>query len=188
MRPNWLYGWSLNQLHADTDEQMQVERDTQSIEVKGLVETEKRRRELQAQLRIVPHTTVSILSIEDLKSRPDSETEITSVKMASVSAQPSPLQIYFAANGRSVDAVSGLSHRLLNSALTVNRESKALDELQSRFSPGESKLTNLAAATFTELIFSHREKLCRLYRKSRACWPRLALPAAVRARKFRRRP
>jgi len=176
----------LNQLHADTDEQIQIEREPQGIEIKGLVETERRRRELQTQLRTLPHTTVSILSIEDLKNRPGSEPEVTSLKMGSVSGQPSPLETYFVAHGRSTDTLSSFSHRLLSSALTVSQESKALADLMSRFSPEKERLNTIAAATLTELIFSHRAKLTQaldeeqhLLSEAGASRPRDGMPPAV---------
>jgi hypothetical protein len=149
----------LNQLQADTDEQLRVERAPQEIEVKGLVETEKRKRQLESELRLVPHLKISILSFEDLRNQPESSAGITSLKMGSVSSQPSPLERHFSAHGRDAASMSELSHKLLDSALSVSRESKAITELSSRFFGSEDKLTDLAAATLTDLIHSHRERL-----------------------------
>ena len=148
----------LNQLHADTGEQIQIDRNGHGVEVKGLVETEQRKEELLGQLRMVPNLKTSILSIEELKQSPNSETAATSVKVASVSAQPSPLETYFVARGRDANALRSLSQQLLGSALTVSQESRALSDLQERFASGEG-MTYLAKATLFELLFSHREKL-----------------------------
>jgi hypothetical protein len=150
---------TLNQLQADTDEQLRIERHPQEIEVKGLVETEQRKRQLESELRLIPHLRISILSFEDLRNQTESGAGITALKMESVSSQPSPLERYFSARGRRAASMSELSHKLLNSALSVSRESKAIAELSSRFSVSEDKLTDLAAATLTDLIHSHRERL-----------------------------
>ena len=73
----------LNKLHADTGEQTQIERSTSGVEVKGLVETDKRKRELMDQLQIVPRLKISILSMEELRRRPDDGEETTSLTAVS---------------------------------------------------------------------------------------------------------
>jgi hypothetical protein len=148
----------LNQLQADTGEQIQIERNGRGIKVKGLVETDQRKKELLAQLRAVPHLTASILSIEELEQSPDREPGLTSLKVASVTAQPSPLETYFVAHGRDANALRRLSQRLLSSALTVSQESTALTDLQARFASADG-MTYIAKATLAELVFSHRQKL-----------------------------
>ncbi len=60
----------LNQLHADNGEQIAIHRQRQEIVVEGVVETEERKRELQAQLRVVPHLTVAIQSEGEFKDAP----------------------------------------------------------------------------------------------------------------------
>jgi len=149
----------LNQLQADTDEQLRIERAPQEIEVKGLVETEQRKRQLESELRLIPHLRILILSFEDLRNQPESSDGIASLKMGSVFSQPSPLQRYFSAHGRNAASMSELSHKLLDSALSVSRESKAIAELSSRFLASEDKLTDIGAAALTALIHSHRERL-----------------------------
>lgn len=148
----------LNQLHADTGEQIEIGRISQGVEVKGLVETEDRKRELQKQLRIVPHLTVSIQSVADLKESPGASKGISSIETASMPDQPSPLEVYLLAQGRSVSGINVLARRLFNAALTVSQESKAIDDLRIHFAAGEQK-TLIASATLSELIYSHRERL-----------------------------
>jgi len=148
----------LNQLHADTGEQIEIDRVPQEVEVKGLVETDERKRELQTQLRIVPHLKVSIQSLADLKNNPDVNDPVNGIAMASMPEQPSPLEIYLRLNGQSLGTVNVLAHRLFDNALAISQESKAINDLQTRFVADEQK-TVIASATVVQLIYSHRERL-----------------------------
>ena len=148
----------LNQLHADTGEQIKIDRIQQRIEVEGLVETDERKRELQAHLRTVPHLMVSIRSVDELKSDPGVGEGATSIRTASMPDQPSPLETYLLTRGRGVSAMSVLAQQLFNSALTISQESHAIVELQAHFAAGEQK-TVIASATLAELIYSHHERL-----------------------------
>lgn len=148
----------LNRLHADTGEQIQISRNGSGIEVKGLVETDQRKRELLDQLRVVPHLKASILSLEELENTPIGESPATSLKVVSESAQPSPLEMYFVAHGRDANALRSLSQQLLSSALAATQESRAVSDLLRRFT-SEGAMTPLAKATLATLVFSHKEKL-----------------------------
>ncbi len=106
----------LNQLHADTTEQLAIQRDAHGVAVAGLVETDERKRALQSQLRMVPHLTVSIRSVEEVKSKPNADDDVVSIVTASPANQPSQLQTYLQAH----DAVSERSI-LLPSASSVLR-------------------------------------------------------------------
>jgi hypothetical protein len=148
----------LNRLHADTGEQVKVRRSEGFVEVDGLVESEERKRELQKQLAVVPHLTVSIRSIDDVQKTPDQGGTVSSVKSASMPDHPSPLELYLETRGQSISGVNGLAERFFNSALTISQESKAITDLQSHFA-SENQRKVFASATLAELIYSHRERL-----------------------------
>lgn len=148
----------LNQFHADTGEQIEIERSPQGVEVKGLVETEEQKRELEDHLRMMPHVTTSIQSVAELRNSGGNNAGITSMKTAEIEHQPSPLETYLLKRGRSLSAVNDLGQRLFTNALTISQESKAIADLQARFAPG-SQQTALASATLTDLIFNHRDRL-----------------------------
>lgn len=148
----------LNHLHADVDEQIEVHRSAQEIEVDGVVDTEERKRQLTAQLRIMPHLVVSIRSVSELKNNPGALGKIESVQTASMPDLQSPLETYLLTRGHSVDDSSILAHELFNAALTISQESKVIEDLQVRFAPGEPR-TILSSATLSELIYSHHERL-----------------------------
>jgi hypothetical protein len=148
----------LNQFHADTGEQIKLEREPQGIEIKGLVETDERKSQLQKELRYIPHATVAILSLEELNRNPASQPASSNVEVASAAAQPTPLESSFLKQGRGSASLSDLSQQLVDSALTIDRESHAITDLKVRFGSAE-KMTDLASATLSELMFSHRERL-----------------------------
>ncbi len=157
---------ALNQLHADIGEQIEIHRDQQKIEVLGIVETDERKREMQMQLRMVPHVTVSILSVADLKDAPENGSS-AGVQTASMPDLQSPLEISLLAHGRSVSDINVLEQRLFNVALTISQESKAIIDLQTRFAP-KAQRTIVAAATLSELIYSHRERLAVALKSERS--------------------
>jgi hypothetical protein len=148
----------LNQLHADTGEQIEISRTKQGVELKGLVETNDRKRALQAQLATVPHLAVSIQSAADLRDHPGLNNDVSSVRTASMLELPSPLETYLLAHGRSVEDINSIEQRLFDNALTISQESKAIDDLQSRFVQ-DNRTTVIASAMLAELIYSHRERL-----------------------------
>ena len=148
----------LDRLHADTGEQVEVLRGPHGIEVHGITDTEERKHELQAQLDILPHVTASILSIEGLKEKPARADELTSAKAIEMQTQTTPLEAYYLAHGRNPASLSRLSLRLLNGADAIDLESKAIDDLQQRFSHGE-EISMVASATLSDLLFTHKHKL-----------------------------
>jgi DNA-directed RNA polymerase specialized sigma24 family protein len=148
----------LNQLHADTGEQIETIRDPSGIVVKGIVETEQRRHELDDRLYLLPHVTTSISSIEGLKAKPSQPDELSSVKVIEMQTQTTPLETYYLAHGRSVAPLGDLAQRLFNSADAINFECRAIDDLQRRFSTHDS-ISLVASATLADLLFTHKHKL-----------------------------
>jgi hypothetical protein len=148
----------LDLLRADTGEQIEIVGTEQGITVKGLVETNERKRMLEMQLAMVPHLTVSIQSVADLKNSPGINDSVTSIKEAPMLDLQSPLETYLLARGHSVRTINVIERRLFDNALTISQESKAVEDLQTRFVPDEQKNV-FASAMLSELIYSHHERL-----------------------------
>jgi hypothetical protein len=158
----------LNRLHADTGEQISIEHASQQIEIKGIVDTERRKQELMTQLHLIPHVVPSILSLQDMKNSSGGE-GITRITAASATTTASPLENYLAAHPRSDINLAITSQQLLTDATIVSRESKALSELAVRLADGDGRprLSDLASATATELAFSHWERLLEALKEER---------------------
>lgn len=149
---------TLNRLHADTGEQIEVTRGPRGVEVHGITDTEERKHELEAELDILPHVTSSISSIEELKAKPSQPSRLSSVKVIEMQTQTTPLETWYLAHGRSVASVGDLAQRLFNAAFAINLESSAIDDLQHRFSH-DGDISLLGSATLADLLFTHKRQL-----------------------------
>lgn len=148
----------LNQLQADTSERIEIIRHVSGVEVKGIVATSERKREIQSRLYQVPHVTASIATFQDLQDRSTNGTQITSISASSSVASLSPLVRYLLAKGKSASEAAELSQQMMNSALVVKQHSKIVDELLHRFTPDNS-LSVLARSALDQLLDRHKAAL-----------------------------
>jgi hypothetical protein len=148
----------LNRLHADNGERIEIVRSEKGVQVKGIVETEERKRELETQLRFVPHVIPAIFSYHDMENHPPAETEINSVRMSSVVSQTTPLEKYLVDRGWTRDNVRHISRQIFDSSTVIDRESQAITDLLKRFA-SKNSLSQTADATLEQLIAEHRSRL-----------------------------
>lgn len=149
---------ALNQLHADSSEPIEIHRSPGGITVSGVVETEARKRDLESQLRMMPHVTSALKSAEHLRADPSAMDPVVSIATASMPDQPSPLKVYLQKRGHSVADINGLEQRIFVAALTISQEAREIADLETRFNTEEHR-TTFASATLSELIYSHHERL-----------------------------
>jgi hypothetical protein len=157
----------LNQLRADTGEELRIERHPEGIVLRGIVGSEERKQILEEKLQFVPHASVKIQSIEEISAKPESGGTVQTVAVGTMPEHLSSLQVYLKANGRSVSEINHLTQRLYHDVLTISQESKEIKDLQTRFGD-ESKRTLIVSATLSELIYSHHERLENALRNERA--------------------
>jgi DNA-directed RNA polymerase specialized sigma24 family protein len=126
----------LNQLHADTGEQIHLTRSVSGIDVKGVVDTDTRKQELVSRLALLPHVHSSILSVEEIGTRPTARSPLGGgqpVQAYSVEAQPSPLEQYLRERKMPLDQLGVISQSLLDESLRIQQAEVHLSELQLRF-------------------------------------------------------
>jgi DNA-directed RNA polymerase specialized sigma24 family protein len=125
----------LNQLHADTGEQIHVMRSTNGIQVKGVVDTDQRKLQLVGRLLQVPHVHPSLLSVEEIGSQPQPTSARAGqpIQAYSIEAKPSPLERYLREKEMPVDNLAAISQSLLDNCLKVQQARGHLSELQYRF-------------------------------------------------------
>lgn len=145
---------SLNRLHADEGEQISVVRTNQGVQVKGVVETNERKRALLSQLGMIPHVTSNILSFTELESAPLHASTVAPLKVESLDASASPLQTYLQGIHR-VDELNDSSQQLLDAALSIRQNSVRLEELRSRF--GKSSADT--ESSYQTLLASYADRL-----------------------------
>jgi DNA-directed RNA polymerase specialized sigma24 family protein len=148
----------LDKLHADNGERIELIRTERGVQVKGIVETDERKRELETQLRFVPHVIPAIFSYRDMEGHAPAGTEITSVRTSSVVSQTTPLEKYLVDRGWTRDNVRQISRQIFDSSTAVDRESQTIADLLGRFA-SKSSLSQTADATLELLIAEHRSRL-----------------------------
>jgi hypothetical protein len=127
---------ALNQLHADTGERIRLARTAGAIHVKGVVDTDVRKRELLSRLSALPHVEASILSVEEVNSQPQSGSPFENsqpIQVYSIEAQASPLELYLRENKLPIDQLTSISHNLLDGGLTMQQAQVHFAQLQPRF-------------------------------------------------------
>ena len=157
----------LNQLAADTGEQIEIHRLPQAIEVDGLVETEERKRELVSRLASVPRLKLVLQSAAHMREVPPTGSESVSVQAASLPDVPSALERYLRARGRSVDDINAIAQQAFNAALRISHESSAMADLKTHF-VSTQQMPVVDSATIVELLYSHHARLETALRQERA--------------------
>jgi DNA-directed RNA polymerase specialized sigma24 family protein len=143
----------LNQLHADTGEQIHLTRSGTSIDIKGVVDTDARKRQLISHLTLLPHVHSSILSVEEIGTSPSTRSALGNgqpVQAYSVEAQPSPLEQYLREKKMPLDQLGAISQSLLDESLRIQQAEVHLSELQQRFN-GANQLPADQQNQLTEL-------------------------------------
>ena len=157
----------LNQLAADTGEQIEIHRLPQAIEVDGLVETEERKRELVARLASVPRLKLVLQSAAHMREAPPVGGESVSVQATSLPDLPSALEKYLRARGRNVDDINAMAQQAFSAALTISHESSAIADLKTHF-VATQQTSVVDSATVVELLYSHHARLETALRQERA--------------------
>ncbi len=149
----------LNQLHADRGEQIAIARNGTGIVVRGLVDTEERKKAIETRLIRVPLVTPFVFTFDEMarKQVPDMD-ETTSIKAASVVRQPSPLELYLVPHGKSREEIWSLTQELLQAALSANRDSKETGDLFEHF-VSHPDLTANARTDLNALVHSHKDAI-----------------------------
>jgi DNA-directed RNA polymerase specialized sigma24 family protein len=127
---------ALNQLHADTGEQIHLTRVATGIDVKGVVDTDSRKQAIISRLALLPNVHSSILSVEEIGSRPPSRSAFGGdqpIQAYSVEAQPSPLEQYLREKNMPLDQLGAISQSFLDESLRIQQAEVHLSELQQRF-------------------------------------------------------
>ena len=148
----------LNQLAADTEDQVRITHNDAGVVVKGIVATNERKRELLAQLGTIPLVRSEFLSTEEMTRRVHAELETPSGDPAQNLAGSdalAPLAAYLGKHAQA-DHLGLSSRQLLDASIKVRSAGVQLLELRERF----AQTPNLPDASRAEL-----ENLTGLQRK-----------------------
>lgn len=149
---------ALNRLHADNGERIDIVRSPAGIQVKGIVETDDRKHELESQLRPMSHVVPSIFSYRDMERQQAADSGITSLAASSVVSQSTPLESYLIQKGWSHDHVREISAELFDGSVAAYREGAAIAGLLGQFS-SKGQLSPEASLALGELVSNHKARL-----------------------------
>jgi hypothetical protein len=148
----------LNRLQADSGERIEVVRTPRGVLVKGVVETDQRKREIEAQLHLIANVDSAIASYRELDNQPSAGSEINRVRLSSMAAQSTSLEKYLADRRWLKDDISKASHQIFKASVTIERESRAITDLLQRFALGGGRGIT-ADAALEQLISAHKSRL-----------------------------
>ncbi|WP_263358130.1 RNA polymerase sigma factor [Acidicapsa ligni] len=149
----------LNRLQVDMGRHIDVIRSSDGVHVIGIVDNAEQKRQMQAQLMIVPHVIAAFSTIQELDTSLTANA-ISSVQARSVTAVSgdSSVERYFAERGMQRSLVLPLTRRLVDNAFIANHESKTVADLMRRFAANQA-LTPAARMALSELIIHHKATL-----------------------------
>jgi DNA-directed RNA polymerase specialized sigma24 family protein len=123
----------LKQLQADT-ERLLIERQPTGITVRGVVDTDERKRQIAAGLLTIPHVSSAISSYRDMDRLQPPATQTSGVTALSVTSDVSPMEQYCQDHHIDRDDCRRASYQLLNAATAIVRESNQIHDLQQEYS------------------------------------------------------
>jgi DNA-directed RNA polymerase specialized sigma24 family protein len=127
---------TLNELHADTGEQIQLSRRSNRIDIKGVVDTDARKEQLVSRLAQLPNVHTSILSAEEIGTRPLAGSTFRNaqpVQVYAVEAQPSHLEQYLREKKMPLDQLATIYQSLLEESLRIQHAENHLSALRQSF-------------------------------------------------------
>jgi hypothetical protein len=173
---------ALNKANADAGEQIVIRQSQSSIQVTGLVETRKRKQELENSLEGIPLVNTSFQSIEEMSRRPATHPFSKSGVQEYSVAGDSRLQTYLASRAENPEQIAESAHQLLEATLVIQREIRAVDFLNVRFPASDrANLTRDASANLQELLTRHMERLGNAIRSEHTLVDRWITVAAPRS-------
>jgi hypothetical protein len=149
---------AIHRLHGDEGEQIEIDRTTRSIDVRGVVDTEARKLEINGTLHALPYVRSSVLSVADQQGIEASSAQKTIVTIASGDAN-STLENYLASEsqGSKENLFNSASRGLLDASLKVRSNSNELLALRAHFSSLADRSS--AGLAVQELTHSYSERL-----------------------------
>jgi hypothetical protein len=143
-----------------TGAQIRITQLRDGVQVAGVVETDQRKKELEAQLRDVPLITVSLQSYEELAQQDSSASPISVIKAYSIDGQSSPFDRYIAQlPARPLDC-DRFGEQLFSAALAIQREATELNAIDQRFTlQARAQLGSESKHLLNALVGRHMQSL-----------------------------
>ncbi|MEI9978391.1 MAG: hypothetical protein WDN23_05220 [Edaphobacter sp.] len=124
---------ALMKLHANTGEDIHVEQDDSHIYVRGVVETDDRKREIDTELRHIPFVKPDMRSIEEIERMRHASSSDGALQVQEAELQPSPLDTFLSTHAVPEEQGISLSRILAQASVVIAREAQTLSELDLRY-------------------------------------------------------
>lgn len=158
---------ALNDANADSGEQIVIRQSQSSIQVTGIVETKRRKHELEEALQGLPLVNTRLQSLEEGSQRLAATSSRSPVQEYST-AHESRLQTYLESRSQRPGQIAQFSHEFLEATLDVQRQAHALDSLNGQFpAAARSNLSQDGSAMLNKLERRHRESLRTAIKRER---------------------
>lgn len=159
----------LSRLNADMGEQIEFVRDRGSVLVKGLVENDGRKQELNEALRGIRFLTVGINSVSDFKAHERPVPQDNAAQEQTHVARVSLLEQHLVQHGHSRDDLTRISAGLFNSSLAIHQASRNTEQLQLRFSR-DQEMTSVAVQARNALLSRNVQRLIENFTEQQRLW------------------
>lgn len=124
---------ALMKLRANTGEDIHVEPGQSVVHVRGFVDTDDRKRQLDAALERIAFVKPELQSYEQIERMRRASQAGGTLQVDSTNLQPSPLDLLVSQQGISKDNAIALSRTLTQASIVIARESHMLDDLDARY-------------------------------------------------------
>jgi hypothetical protein len=125
---------ALLKVHANDGEDVRVEPGTTAVHVRGVVDTDRRKREIQTELSHIAFVKTELQSIEQIEQARRSSPLSGPIQVRSEELQLSPLDRFLTAQSVPADEAVLLSRTLIESSIVIDREARALAALDAQYS------------------------------------------------------
>ena len=132
----------LDQLHADTGEDIEVVRGASAVHVRGVVDTDNRRREIQNELHQIALVKPELQSLQEMARLRTPTPADGPMQVRAADLQPSPLESFLLEREVPTDQGVLLSRTLAEASITVEREARAFSQLGFNYRYSDSASMN----------------------------------------------
>jgi Putative zinc-finger len=135
---------ALVKIHADDGEDVRVEPGAIAVYVRGVVDTDRRKREIEAELNHVALVKTELQSVEQIERQRGSSPSKGPVQVRGEELRPSPLEKFLSDRSVPADQAVLLSRTLIGSSIVIDREARALATTDAQYGKDNAASLNEA--------------------------------------------
>ncbi len=146
---------ALINVHVDAGADIHDERGDTRVYVRGLVDTDRRKQEIENQLAGIPLLKPELRSIEQIERQRQVASAGATMHVYPTDLGQSPLETYLASKGTAAEQRIAFSRTLTQSSLVIDQEAHALAVLDTRYGDSSEEMTDENRRLLEELKQQH---------------------------------